>query len=1050
MKNSQSRKAKRSPDTNLLQTILKNQSEWDWALLAERPIHISTAFRSQLSLTNDHQILPETLIHKDSLKQLLSLITDEPEHPHYILPLHYEGEDQVIVAGNTHIKVVQTGINSDPVILGKIVTSTEGGVPPLQSESASLADYKMLYQMMRLICDYEPDVIWAKDTQKRYLFANEAMCSLLLNAENTDEPIGKTDQFFADRECAAHPENPNWHDFGRLCSETDDIVLKSLKREKFVEQGNVKGKFLALEVYKAPFYAEDGTLIGIVGSGRDITQQLEKERQLQLSEKHFNIFAETLPGAVFVCAVDQHFTLHFINNEIEQLTGYSKESFARGEIGFLDLICKEDAFRVMSELSNALTDRKAFHAIFRLTHRDGKIRWLDIRGSGIYEDAKPTRIQGFVSDLTVLMNAELKQREHNEKFRMLLNNIRDGVYVYEILPDNSPGHFLEVNDIACRQLGYVRREFLEMTPYHISEPDVFAALTEKIGADIAQNGESVCRVNHVTKFGKKIPVELFTRRLTVGEQVVAISVARDLSERLQAQEALEESQLRFEFFMKQLTAVAFIKDENFQIIYANPSFEKHFGEGVRGKTFEQIFSGEHSIKFSRSDAEVLKYGMVSNEYTLPDKQGTFRTWLFSTFKVPRLGKPPLIGGVGIDITRQKDIEYELIKAKDDAEQLNHLKTSLLTNLSHEVRTPMNGIIGFSEIMFETAKDDETRKNADSIHYSAVRLMRTLDSMLMLSTLESHIYTYRPEVINVNALLKKIISGTRRMLEEKPLSLTRHWNDEFTAFVDRELLEECLRHLVENAVKFTKAGDIHITCSDVVRNNRAMIKIEISDTGIGIAPENFQKIFDAFKQVSEGYGREFEGIGLGLTISRKMLELMDGQIELTSELGVGSTFSVFIPLHEKLSAGSVAETIVRADLILPTLEGVDNPNILLVEDNIANIELVQVYLMHRCKLDFCRNVKHALEMVAVCQYHAVLVDIHLGPGVDGVAFVQRLKQMDAYKYVPVIAVTGYVSREEKERIMAAGFNEFIAKPYSRKTLLTCLAKYYPAILKTKPN
>jgi two-component sensor histidine kinase/PAS domain-containing protein len=145
--------------------------------------------------------------------------------------------------------------------------------------------YKSLYSMVRLMCDNVPDLIWAKDSEKRFIFANKAICEKLLNAKDIEEPIRKTDMFFANRERAGHPENPDYHSFGEICSDSDSVVMKNMKPERFDEFGNVKGKFLFLDVYKAPFWDEQGNLIGTVGCGRDITKEKQAEEESQRAEK---------------------------------------------------------------------------------------------------------------------------------------------------------------------------------------------------------------------------------------------------------------------------------------------------------------------------------------------------------------------------------------------------------------------------------------------------------------------------------------------------------------------------------------------------------------------------------------------------------------------------------------------------------------------------------------------------------------------------------------------------------------------------------------------
>ena len=636
--------------------------------------------------------------------------------------------------------------------------------------------------------------------------------------------------------------------------------------------------------------------------------------------------------------------------------------------------------------------------------------------------------------------------ETSERYKSLFNNIRDAVLVSEVLPDYTPGRFIEVNDVACKQLGYSREELLRLSLAHIVDSKTPRAESFSLMKRLQKEGEMVFKGSHTTKTGVKIPVEIFAKLHLLGDSPVCISIARDLNEYNAQQDILEESRIRFEVFMKHLPAIASIRDEDSRFTYVNPSFEKHFGEQIVGKTLRDVFPPHVVNAYEQSAHEVFKYGVTTKEFKMPDRSGHLRTWFMYSFKLPRYGSSPLIGCVGIDISEQKDIEAELVRAKEHAEQMYRLKTSLLTNLSHEVRTPMNGIIGFSEIMLESTAEPDLQRQASLIFHSAVRLMKTLDSMLTLSTLESGTYEYKPQILNLAEVLSPVAAKFTKMLEEKKLNLFLNFQKDITVFLDKETVQTCFAHLLENAIKFTRKGSIEVSLGTASSFNKEYAQIEVSDTGIGIAPAHHYTIFEAFQQVSEGYNREFEGIGLGLTITKKTLEIMEGMIKVESEPGKGSTFTMLVPCMDRMAADSERSNLAIGHEVIPALQGVECPSVLLIEDNISNIELVEVYLMHKCQLDYCSTVEQALEMASVKQYHVVLADINLGPGLNGMELVKRLKEFAAYKYVPVIAVTGFVTKGDQARLVEAGFNDFIPKPFSRAEMIECLAKYYPSLNK----
>ena len=183
--------------------------------------------------------------------------------------------------------------------------------------------YQELSSLLRLMADNMPDMLWAKNLEKEYIFANKALCSNLLNAKDTEEPLGKTDMFFASRERASHPENPEWHTFGEICRDSDSITLENMKPMQFDEYGNVKGKFLVLDVHKAPIFNDQGQLIGVVGSGRDVTEAKQQAEKTKITKDTYEGIFNTLTEAIYVHYEDGVFV--DVNRGAENMYGYTKE-----------------------------------------------------------------------------------------------------------------------------------------------------------------------------------------------------------------------------------------------------------------------------------------------------------------------------------------------------------------------------------------------------------------------------------------------------------------------------------------------------------------------------------------------------------------------------------------------------------------------------------------------------------------------------------------------------------------------------------------------------
>lgn len=213
--------------------------------------------------------------------------------------------------------------------------------------------YQELYNLLRLLADTTPDMIWAKDIEKRYIFANKAMCNNLLNAVDTDEPIGKTDLFFAFRERERHPDDPSWHTFGELCMDSDEVTLKELRPMRFDEYGNVKGKFMFLDVHKAPLFSNEGKLIGLVGTARDITEKKEMEEKLKLSEQTYKGILNSISEAVYI--QDENGVFLDVNDTATIIYGYPREYF----IGKTPEFLSAPGYNNLEQVAQSV--KKAFH-----------------------------------------------------------------------------------------------------------------------------------------------------------------------------------------------------------------------------------------------------------------------------------------------------------------------------------------------------------------------------------------------------------------------------------------------------------------------------------------------------------------------------------------------------------------------------------------------------------------------------------------------------------------------------------------------------------------
>jgi PAS domain S-box-containing protein len=392
-------------------------------------------------------------------------------------------------------------------------------------------------------------------------------------------------------------------------------------------------------------------------------------------------------------------------------------------------------------------------------------------------------------------------------------------------------------------------------------------------------------------------------------------------------------------------------------------------------------------------------------------------------------------GADRDITRRKLVENELISAKEKAEESDRLKSSILANMSHELRTPLNGILGFAEILKEEISHSESGSMVDNIYNSGLRLMSTLNSIITLSQLEAGKISMSAKMTLLDHCISTVVKSLEFQYAEKNLHMSITSVKPVSIRTDEHLFNILLQQILDNAIKFTDKGGVTIETKEVTESMEEWVVVRICDTGIGIDTANYELIFQEFRQVSEGFGRKYQGSGIGLTISRKIIDLLGGKITVSSEPGSGTCFSLWLP--RDAGASSLAENSRRPEIVpdnKPQSEQEQLPLLLLVEDNMINKELTTLFLHNICIVDHAPDAATAIEMVKNKTYRAILMDINLGYGKNGIEATIEIRKLPGYETIPIIAVTGYTMEDEMGQLFAAGCNKHISKPFNKQTLL----------------
>lgn len=480
-----------------------------------------------------------------------------------------------------------------------------------------------------------------------------------------------------------------------------------------------------------------------------------------------------------------------------------------------------------------------------------------------------------------------------------------------------------------------------------------------------------------------------------------------------------------------------------------------------GRLFDLDISDYYDKIISESRVEVLqdintwfeaynnsgtKQGeLLAVEITMEKLNKVFNTVMYKS-------EADYINMVVIDITEQKETENKLSKAIQDANAAYKTQSEFLANMSHEIRTPINGILGMLQLtlLSEDLQADH-RDNLTTAKNCADTLLRLINDILDISKLEAGKYNLREEDFDVKASIEETIAAQIPIAQDKGLSLECSFAGDVPKMVrgDNQRIQQVLNCLLSNAIKFTSDGGVRVkvACIDDLLD-KIILRIAVVDSGIGISEANRNKLFIRFSQVDASDTRKYGGSGLGLVITKQIVELMGGNITVQSKEFVGSTFIVEIPLKIIKPAEITPEAAAKdkkenEPAVYSLAAGHSRARILVAEDEPVNQQVIGKLLgMAGYSYDIAENGEKAVELFKQKEYKAALFDVQM-PVMDGLAATQQIRDIeirDGRKRLPIIAVTARAMFGDKERILEAQLDDYIAKPYSLNDVVEKLDKY----------
>ncbi len=817
----------------------------------------------------------------------------------------------------------------------------------------------------------------------------------------------------------------------------------------------------------------------------DITQRLKEEELL----RHMETLVINTSEILFSLTPEGN--IHFVSPSWTNFLGHHPEEI-QGK-AFSELVHPDDIETCFIKIEEALRTGQAQRDIeIRVRHKNNTWRWYTISGSlaeleqgvvvivGVMQDItekKQTRERLQISDLLhSAIQAAISQLvtypDANEGILNLLATVGkniglDSVYMYELFTEN------QHDKVAIKRYEWLSDYLVDLykgeqftLPLNDIDPKWLHVVQNRgiIKGNKSDFGPVERALFEAQGILSVVFVPIFVnehfwgvlgfedchtqREWTANEEASFMTLAHTLGGFIAKKEA-EESLRYNESSLKEAQRLAGVGRWEFepQTSFLHWSEEVYTILGIEKVSpalplveYIKLLDEEDGKYISLQLEKLLKHGgSIEHELKHNLMDGSCKYLLVKAFAKRIKGKQK-IAGTFQDITARKLAELELIKAKEAAESATKAKSTFLSNMSHEIRTPLNAIVGLTNVLLSKNLDQEVHESINTIKYSSDNLLAIVNDILDFSKIESGKIVFENIPFELPTLLNELLKSVSANAAAKGIALSCTIDDDVPYHLsgDPYKLNQALLNLASNAIKFTQQGSIRIKVSQVSQSDDAtVLSFVVDDTGIGIAPDNLSNIFESFTQANNSTSRQFGGTGLGLTITRKLVELQGGSITASSTLGLGSRFEIQLPYQKLQDCQWEPSADMQASV---DLSGV---KVLLVEDNEMN-QFVASRILSQWGIqpDIAGNGREAIECLRLEEYDIVLMDLQM-PVMNGIEATMMIRNPGSgvsNTTIPVIALTADVFPETREKAFKAGINDLLLKPIDQQQLYSLLNQH----------
>lgn len=851
--------------------------------------------------------------------------------------------------------------------------------------------------LLRNVIDTIPDLIFLKDKDGHYLGCNAAFERYFGAPEA--HIVGKTDFNFVDESTAI------------FFRQQDTLMLASGQPRMNEETITYPdGHQVSIEMVKSPYhYGDDAP--GVIGIGHDVTERKKQLQALHESDERWTFAVEGTGDGVWEWDMLNGKMLRSRINDL--LLGYQENELPPTADAWVMCIHPDDltpnADRLLSYLSGVSNN---YVSEIRLRCKDGRYKWLLCRGTVVERDAEGKAIR------MIGIHSDIDERKLAERQLALLGEMMENTAQPVFLIDVEEGYRLSyVNHAACQHWGASQAELLT---WHVSDwdPTFDATRTTDYFAKMVGQPGTLIESEHRLKDGRVIPVEMFLNARMIAGKPYLYGSFQNITERKKNEESLR----LFKRIFNSTDQAIGVGDSQGHLVFINPAHERLHRwrqEEVVGKHFSLFLTDEALASAPAIIETAMKEG--SWEGLLPRKRSDGSEFMSSchiNVLMDNHGQPQYLFNILWDYTEELNRQTELRLARDAALAASKTRSDFLASMSHELRTPMNAILGFTQLLEgDQSCSPDQKENLQQISKAGWHLLDLINEVLDLARVESGEVKLTIQDLNTADVVTECLTLVSPLLAPKQITIeNRVKHNVPKVLADFMRLKQVLINLLSNAIKYNREqGRVII---EVSTEGDQMLLLSVRDTGNGMTTDQLQHLFEPFTRF--GNLERTQSTGIGLSISKKLIERMNGKIRVVSEPSKGSTFTVALPIGTGISTRQ-------------TTPG-NGLHLLYIEDDVAHQALLDKWASKlQWTIEFANDAASGIDAAMKERYDAILLDVDLPGGFTGMDVKSVFDEQESLRDIPVIGISNLVAADDVKRGMQAGFVAYLTKPVDLKEL-----------------